>query len=203
MKIKAVFFDLGKVLLDFDLGICFRKLGAATTISEEKLRSLILTPRMNDLERGIITTDEYFSEIRDATGFPGSVEDLRVIFNDIFDAMDENIMIAHVISEHMPIGLISNTNAAHVNFVEARYDFFSRFSVKVYSHETGLRKPEPEIYHRALNAIGIRPEESIFIDDLSQNTDGARAVGIHAIHLPPGQDLRRGLAAFPDLAFLT
>jgi epoxide hydrolase-like predicted phosphatase len=47
----------------------------------------------------------------------------------------------------------------------------------------GLRKPEPEIYLLACRRVGVRPEDSVFLDDFEQNVEGARAVGMDAIHV--------------------
>jgi epoxide hydrolase-like predicted phosphatase len=63
----------------------------------------------------------------------------------------------------------------------------------VISGEVGLRKPEPEIFHLAADRIGLRPEECVFIDDLELNVDGARAVGMTAIHHTSYDGTRREL----------
>jgi putative hydrolase of the HAD superfamily len=63
----------------------------------------------------------------------------------------------------------------------------------VISGEVGLRKPEPEIFHLAADRIGLLPEECVFIDDLELNVDGARAVGMTAIHHTSYDGTRREL----------
>jgi len=49
------------------------------------------------------------------------------------------------------------------------------------SCKTGLRKPEPAAYRQALAALGVRPDEAIFVDDREDNCEGAAAEGIDAI----------------------
>lgn len=56
------------------------------------------------------------------------------------------------------------------------------FDHRVVSGEVGLRKPDAAIYHHALELAGLAPDAAVFIDDLPLNCDGARAVGIAAIH---------------------
>ena len=46
----------------------------------------------------------------------------------------------------------------------------------------GLRKPDPEIFLRAASELGLRPDECLFIDDRANNCDGARQVGMRAVH---------------------
>lgn len=44
--------------------------------------------------------------------------------------------------------------------------------------EEGIRKPHPEIYLRAARALDLPPQACLFIDDLTVNVEGARAVGM-------------------------
>lgn len=56
------------------------------------------------------------------------------------------------------------------------------FDAAVISSEVGLRKPDPRIYHLALEKVGLAPAEAVFVDDAMPNVEGAKAVGMHAIH---------------------
>jgi putative hydrolase of the HAD superfamily len=51
--------------------------------------------------------------------------------------------------------------------------------------EIGVRKPEPESYLRAAAALGVAPEDVVFLDDTPECVDGARTVGMHAIQVDP------------------
>ena len=42
-------------------------------------------------------------------------------------------------------------------------------------------KPEPEIYMRLVECYQIKPEETLFIDDLSKNTEAAEKLGFHTV----------------------
>ena len=70
---KAVVFDLGKVLVDFDYGITVRRLHAQARISEAELRRLIdQSPLLYRFETGLLTADEFFTAVREATGYRGT-----------------------------------------------------------------------------------------------------------------------------------
>jgi HAD superfamily hydrolase (TIGR01509 family) len=56
-----------------------------------------------------------------------------------------------------------------------------------------LRKPEPEIYLLSAERLGLQPKECVFIDDLELNVDGARALGMTAIHHTSYDETRREL----------
>ncbi|ADB30747.1 HAD-superfamily hydrolase, subfamily IA, variant 3 [Kribbella flavida DSM 17836] len=63
----------------------------------------------------------------------------------------------------------------------------------VISGEVGLRKPEPEIFLLAAERLGLAPAECVFVDDLELNVDGARAVGMTAVHHTSYDETRREL----------
>ena len=57
-------------------------------------------------------------------------------------------------------------------------------------------KPDPAIYRRALAGVGVEPERAVFIDDLAENVEEARRLGMAGIHVTPGTDLAAELAKF-------
>ncbi len=68
------------------------------------------------------------------------------------------------------------------------------FDVIVGSAYEGMMKPDAEIYERTLSRLGRAPAEAVFIDDSMANIEGARTVGMHAIHYMPDVDVPAELA---------
>jgi putative hydrolase of the HAD superfamily len=56
------------------------------------------------------------------------------------------------------------------------------FDAIVISGEVGMRKPEPEIFEHVLDRLGVRAEETVFVDDLDHNVRAAADLGIVAVH---------------------
>lgn len=189
MQIDAVFFDLGKVLVDFDLARAIEGARARTHLSISEIRARVVSTRIYEFEKGQISIEEFFGSLAEDLEFQGSVQELRALFDDIFSEMPHNVAAARALAGQVRLGLISNTNASHIAFVEHNFDFFPLFECRVYSHEVQLRKPDPAIYLHALEKMGVSAERSIFIDDLADNVRGAEACGMQAIHLPPGTSL--------------
>ncbi|MGL5016682.1 MAG: HAD-IA family hydrolase, partial [Luteolibacter sp.] len=73
--------------------------------------------------------------------------------------------------------IFSNTNSIHCPWVFEEYPEFCLFPEAVLSYQTGFVKPEPEIYHHAIRAHGLIPEETLYIDDLPQNIATGRDLG--------------------------
>ena len=59
----------------------------------------------------------------------------------------------------------------------------SLFDAVVDSSFEGCRKPEPAIYDRTTERLGVAPERIVFLDDFGPNVEGARAAGWTAIHV--------------------
>lgn len=82
---KAVVFDLGKVLLDFDYGILARRMASQSSLSaEEILRVVNQTPLLHRYETGLISDREFYEAVVTATGFRGAEEEFLNWFGDIF-----------------------------------------------------------------------------------------------------------------------
>ena len=77
-------------------------------------------------------------------------------------------------------GLVSNSWGVHENSYD-RVRLAEIFDAVVISGDVRMRKPDAEIYLHAAKAIGVPPEECVFVDDLAQNVEGAKAVGMEGI----------------------
>ena len=78
-------------------------------------------------------------------------------------------------------GIISNSFVGARAREGERYGFGQLTDVIIYSHEAGISKPDPRIYHLACARLGFRPEEMIFLDDVEANVAAARDLGAHGI----------------------
>ncbi len=67
-------------------------------------------------------------------------------------------------------------------------EFHSQFEQFYLSHEIGYRKPNPDIYEFVLSQNNLQPSETLFVDDLKENTDAAAALKMHTWNLTPGQE---------------
>jgi FMN phosphatase YigB (HAD superfamily) len=91
------------------------------------------------------------------------------------------ISLAESLKGKLPRYLLSNTNILHMERILAEQPFLHGFDGHVLSYEVGLLKPDPKIYEHTLARIGLRAEQTAFIDDLKPNVEAARSVGMHAI----------------------
>lgn len=90
--------------------------------------------------------------------------------------------------------LLSNFSVEKFEIVKNRYKFFDHFDDMIISGEHKTVKPEPAIFEITLNRIGRAAEECIFIDDSLPNIETAHALGFHAIHFTSPTQLKVELA---------
>jgi epoxide hydrolase-like predicted phosphatase len=91
--------------------------------------------------------------------------------------------------------ILSNMGDSVLENIEREFDWLPRFDVLVWSYQHNLAKPDPAIYRLALQKLGTRPEETLFIDDKQANIDAAHALGMPAILFSDVERLRHDLVA--------
>ena len=193
--IRNIIFDLGGVILNINPQLTvdeFRKLGWSD-FYEENNKSLA-RELFFQLERGSSSPGAFRDAVRDMIN--DQIKDNAI--DDAWSAMildipEERIKYLEELKKGYRIFLLSNTNEIHrLKFHkefenEFGYSFYDLFERNFYSHEMGMRKPNREIYEQALKEAGILAEETLFIDDMAENTEAAKSLGMRVLHIEPGK----------------
>ncbi len=182
-KIKAVIFDLGNVLVNYDVEKAARRFSAASGLTTREIWKRFFLSRFEQaFTRGEISTREFHRTACKTLGVSIPLATFRHYWNDIFWENPGMDRLLSRLKKHYPLYLISNTNALHFNHIKKHFKLLRHFKRKFPSHEVGARKPDLRIYRRVLKKIGLRPEETVFIDDMKSFIRGARKAGMRAIH---------------------
>jgi putative hydrolase of the HAD superfamily len=91
------------------------------------------------------------------------------------------------------VGLLSNTESPTVRFFHQQG--YTMFDATVFSCEEGTAKPEPRIYEIALERLGVKPPEAVFVDDRADFIEGAQKLGMHTIRFEDPQQVKEALAS--------
>jgi HAD superfamily hydrolase (TIGR01509 family) len=178
--IQAIVTDLGQVLLRFDPAPCWKKILAACGDTEARTR---FQEVMRECRFGCGETDPavFFRRAAAAMGLRMSYDEFRVAWSDMFWEDREVIeMIAQAPVRHRLV--LSNTNAIHWDWITEQYSHvLGRFDRCLVSHECRAEKPAPEIYRIAMGHTRLPAAAHLFIDDLPENVEGARVVGMDAV----------------------
>jgi len=169
--IRAVVFDLGKVLVDFDYRIAVRRLAAHSKKPIEAIDQLLhLTPLLMDYETGLINSREFYDRVRQETGFSGSFEEFADAFGDIFVAIEPMVQLQAGLRRHgLPCYVFSNTNEIAVGHIRKRFPFFANFDGYVLSYEHRAMNPHQRLYEVVERCSGRRSSELLYLDDRPEN----------------------------------
>ena len=202
MRRPALIFDFGNVLAFFDYARAFSNLGRQLGLSGEDFlthaRAKGLDHLVRNYERGDLRSEEFSASVCRQTGLVVSHAEFAAAWSDIFWL---NAPVAELVLKLKAAGytlvLGSNTNEIHsVRFREQFARELACFDRLVLSHEVGHSKPSRDFYLVCARAAGVKPFESVFIDDLPENVEGARAAGLAAVHYTDPEALVTGLRAF-------
>lgn len=182
-SIKSVVFDLGKVLVDFDYGIAGRKLAARAGMAATELgQFLVHVPLIVRYETGLISSQEFYEEVRAATGYLGDLEEFAQLFADIFTPIEPMIELhSELRGQGYRTYIFSNTNELAIRFIRRNFPFFQNFDGYILSYEHKSMKPESGLYEVVETKSGVRGQEILYVDDRPENVASGAARGWQVI----------------------
>ncbi len=192
-----VVFDIGNVLLRWDLRNLYRKVFE----DEARMERFLATALAVDF---ILQTDvdpDFAGAVEArARAFPEFADELRLYDTRWVETLDgpieENVaLLRRLRAAGRPVHALSNFSTAKFAATEALHDFLNAFDTRIVSGHVGVAKPDPRIYQLLFERSGRRPHELLFIDDSPVNVRAAEALGMATIQYKPGVDLESALAA--------
>lgn len=198
--IKAVVFDMGGVLLNLDVSRC---VNAFKAVGFEDIENYLNIYRqqgfIGDLEEGRINEDQFFEECLKHCN-PGTTrEDVYNCFVGLLDGL--NLPVVEILKQlhgKYALYLLTNNNplsrrAFDDLMLEHGIKSDELFTRQFYSYELKLQKPGREIFEKAIECIGLPPEEILFVDDAPANCESAAALGIRTVLYRPEADILAAL----------
>lgn len=185
---RAVVFDLGKVLLDFDYGILARRMAGESDLPAEAILDLVnQTPLLHRYETGLLNDHEFYDAVVAATGFRGGEARFRDWFGDIFTEISPMVSLqGALVRKGVPTYVFSNTNAQAIRHVRASYAFYRHFTGEILSYEVRSMKPDTRIYEAVEALSGLSGPDLLYLDDRPENIAAGAARGWQAwIHSDP------------------
>ena len=191
MPVTAVLFDLGGVIVSSPFE-AFAHFESRTGLPPGFIRSVNATnPHTNAwarLERSELTVDEFSRAFADESAALGhrveGAEVLRMLSGELHPEMVEAVRRC---SARLSTALLTNNFLGLHDGPDGRpidpdiAAVVELFDVVIESSKVGVRKPDPRFYELALDAVGVPPEEAVFLDDLGINLKPARELGMTTI----------------------
>jgi putative hydrolase of the HAD superfamily len=187
---EALLLDIGFVIIDvtWDAVDAYEKAtGTGPPAGEPAEREG--DARWRAYRAGGITADRYWDEVARSRGLDGMTGLFRALTEVVPDEMFDPAAVAlmrDARAARRRVGVLSNEAYTFVgrDFFAGRSEF-AELDAFVDATEVGARKPAPEAYLAAADALAVVPPGIVFLDDTPECVDGARRVGMHGIQVDP------------------
>jgi putative hydrolase of the HAD superfamily len=194
MTIRAVFFDLGGVIVRTEYQAPRQQLAERLGMEYDDLDRIVFGSETGiQAATGGITSQQHWEAVLKRLKRP--LDELETIRSEFFagDIVDRDILnfLRSLRGSHKT-GLISN-NWSDLRDYMVREKMIDAFDLIIISAEVGVAKPDARIYQIALEQAGVKPEEAVFVDDFYVNIEGCEKVGMKGIHFKDAQSAMQQL----------
>lgn len=190
-------FDVGNVLIRWDPRFLYREVFAGDEERMEWFLDNVCTHDWNlEMDRGVPYAEQVTSLIARHPEWASQIRAFDERWHEMVPhAIEENVALLETLLSREPVYAITNFSREKWAEARERFPVLQRFEGVVVSAHERLVKPDPAIYEVLLERYRLPAGECVFIDDSPANVEGARAVGMRAIHCPIGFDLASALRA--------
>ena len=189
---ETIIFDLGEVIIDLDSKRVIDQFQKQSDKSAEDIIRLISKSQdLIDYEVGKMTDVEFCQVVNELLSIELSQASFEAIWNSFLGIIKlDKLHLMLALKEKFNVLILSNTNAIHQRAFDRRVGelipsktMADMVHTAYYSHELGLRKPDPHIYQKVIDLQNLNPAKTIFFDDRLENITAAQASGIQAIQV--------------------
>ena len=197
MSIRAVIFDFGRVISDFDIGRFIAHAARFSALSPAGLKEAVARamPTAERYETGLISSLKFYEEVSKTASLQMSEEEFRRAYTDIFSQKPGTIDLIRRLKPLYRLGLLSNTNEWHFESGVRTVSIFPLFDAVTLSYEVRAMKPDPRIYADMLGKLELPARECAYIDDIAEYVAAGRALGLAAFQYTTHENLIRDLTA--------
>jgi len=193
---KAIIFDLGNVLVQFDFERWRQALADFCPYAAAEIRRRIAaTDLVERFETGLIEPPEFVAQLSGILALDMDYADFCKLWSSIFtDPLVPEAMLEGLAARYRLV-LLSNTNAIHFEMIRENYPLLRHFHERILSYEVRAMKPRREIFQATLERCGCLPGQCFYTDDIAAYVEAARRLGIDAVQFESLAQLERELMA--------
>lgn len=194
---RAGLFDLGGVLLDWDPRHLYRRIFADEQAMERFLATICTQDWNEEQDRGRSFAEGVRLLVARYPHFAGAIRAYDERWEEMLGGAIEDSVALLAELRRCCVGLYALTNWSSEKFPvgRARFEFFDWFDGIVVSGEEQLKKPDPQIFERAIARFSLDPAATLFVDDKAANCAAAAALGFRTHHFTGASGLRAALVA--------
>jgi len=148
---------------------------------------------VNGYEVGKVSSIQFFKSLKKYLHLSLSFKKFIPIWNDIFTEDQGVSEIIRSLKGKKKLGLISNTNPLHFDYILSKFPVIRIFDKWILSHEVGFKKPDVHIFQKAMEWASVEPGKILLIDDMKKHVEVAVSLGMQGIHFISADQLRKEL----------
>ncbi len=197
--IKAVIFDLGRVIIDVKFNpqtLKFFGIDSDTRDAEKILGKAFQNELFRKFNAGRISAKEFYRAFNKQFDLNLDYEAFAQKWCDIFEPVEGMEELFLKVKQKLPVGILSDTDVLHWNYCLKNFPFLRLIEKPTLSFEIGALKPDAICFRKAAQNVGYLPEQCLFIDDRPVNVEGARRTGMQAIVFENAARLKEELKSF-------
>lgn len=143
------------------------------------------------VDSALISPDQFLTHLAKESGKEPSQVKQEILSTFVLN--DGVYKLMKKLRKNYKIGLLSNFISDWLRLLFKRFNLEELFDAMVISQEHKMIKPDPKMYHLIADMLGVKPQESLFIDDRKNNVIGAQNVGMKGILFTSPKDLEKAL----------
>lgn len=188
--IKNIIFDFGGVLVDLDRERCIEAFERLDVNVRDALGQYVQSGVFSGIESGEIDNEEFCDALRQISGRP-EIKDRKILdaWNEFLVGIpSERLECLASIKDKYHLYLLSNTNRIHWALATNDLFLYKGRTVDFYfeklflSYKLGVTKPDSKIFKIAIKESGVKPKETLYIDDSEANCEAAAKLGLQVFH---------------------
>ncbi|EJE4174012.1 HAD family hydrolase [Vibrio rotiferianus] len=182
-KVRNIVFDVGNVIVRWEPLEIIRLTFVESEDHEQLAKAIFQSQMWVNLNKGLISEAEAKTQYQQTLGLSEwECEQLFYYVKQTQRLIVGSIeLIQHIKSAGYNVYALTDNVHEIVSYLKSTYSFWPLFDGAIVSADVGMLKPQPEIYHSLLNKFELIASETVFIDDMLYNVEGAKSVGMHAI----------------------
>jgi putative hydrolase of the HAD superfamily len=193
--VRNVIFDLGGVVFDWNPDHIVSRVQPVPELRAALKEALFGHADWRMFDRGMLTEPELMQRLQLRLGptQPEVEAILDAVRNSLVEKPETLELMRTLRERGTPLYCLSNMPASIYAHLRRRHGFWDVFNGIVISGEVQMMKPEPEVFLHLLEKYNLRPDETVFIDDLPANIEAAKQAGLRTILFKDAAQCRREL----------
>lgn len=183
MSISNVVFDIGNVMVVYDPHRVVENLFPHHPNTRMLTQQIFKSQTWFDLNLGKVTEAEANVQYNKLLGI--EIARLELLMQEVKESLipvkGSFELLVKLHQANIKLYSLTDNVREIMVYLRNRYNFWDYFAGVVVSAEVKVLKPAKEIYMHLLDSYRLNPQDSVFIDDLPRNIEGAKAVGMHGI----------------------